>query len=83
VRELREIVERRREDRRRRIGATRSRIAVVNRFKLRCEWHDPDRMLAVAQDRRLSSGPEDRLTVDPTRAGARRTSLCDSRMLSF
>jgi hypothetical protein len=67
VRELRESVERLREDLRRRIGATRSRLALVNRFKLRCEWHDRERMLAVADDTRLSGGPEDRVTAELAR----------------
>jgi hypothetical protein len=60
--DLREAVDRLREDLRRRIGTTRSRLALVNRFKLRCEWHDRERMLAVADDDRLPGGPEDRLT---------------------
>jgi hypothetical protein len=62
VADLRDAVERLREDLRRRIGATRSRLALVNRFKLRCEWHDRERMLAVADDDRLPGGHEDRLT---------------------
>ncbi len=62
VAELRDAVERLRTDLRRRIGTTRSRLALVSRFKLRCEWHDRERMLAVADDDRLSGGPEDRLT---------------------
>jgi hypothetical protein len=62
VAELRDAVERLRADLRRRIGTTRSRLALVNRFKLRCEWHDRERMLTVADDDRLPGGPEDRLT---------------------
>lgn len=62
VAELRDAVELLREDLRRRIGTTRSRLALVNRFKLRCEWHDRERMLAVVDDDRLAGGPEDRLT---------------------
>jgi hypothetical protein len=62
VADLRDAVERLREDLHRRIGTTRSRLALVNRFKLRCEWHDRERMLAVADDERLPGGPEDRLT---------------------
>lgn len=58
VADLRDAVERLREDLHRRIGATRSRLALVNRFKLRCEWHDRERMLAVADDDRLPGGPE-------------------------
>jgi hypothetical protein len=67
VAELRDAVARLREELRRRIGATRSRLALVNRFKLRCEWHDRERMLAVADDDRLSGGPEDRLTGELAR----------------
>ena len=62
VAELRDAVERLREELRRRIGTTRSRLALVNRFKLRCEWHDRERMLAVADDGGRPGGPEDRLT---------------------
>ena len=64
VDDLRDAVERVREELRRRIGTTRSRLALVNRFKLRCEWHDRERMLAVADDDRRSGGPEDRLTSE-------------------
>ena len=62
VAELRDAIDRLREDLHRRIGTTRSRLALVNRFKLRCEWHDRERMLAVADDDRLPGGPEHRLT---------------------
>lgn len=62
VAELRDAVERLREELYRRIGITRSRAALVDRFKLRCEWHDRNRMLAIADDDRLPGGPEDRLT---------------------
>jgi hypothetical protein len=64
VADLRASTERLHEELRRRIGTTRSRIALVNRFKVRCEWHDRDRMLAVASDTTLSGGPEDRLTAE-------------------
>jgi hypothetical protein len=64
VADLRDSIDRLREDLRRRIGTTRSRLALVNRFKFRCEWHDRDRMLMVADDDRLSGGPEDRLTAE-------------------
>lgn len=67
VEDLRDAVDRLREDVRRRIGVTRSRLALVDRFKLRCEWHDRDRMLAVADDERLPGGPEDRLTAEVAR----------------
>ncbi len=64
VDDLRDAVERLHEELRRRIGTTRSRLALVNRFKLRCEWHDRERILAVADDDRLPGGPEDRLTSE-------------------
>jgi hypothetical protein len=67
VADLRDAVERLREELRRRIGTTRSRLALIYRFKLRCEWHDRDRMLAVADDDRLPGGPEDRLTGESAR----------------
>lgn len=67
VADLRDAVERLREDVRRRIGATRSRLALVDRFRLRCEWHDRERIVAVADDERLSGGPEDRLTGELAR----------------
>ena len=64
VTHLRSSAERLHEELRRRIGATRSRLALVHRFKLRCEWHDRERMAAVADDRCLGGGPEDRLTAE-------------------
>jgi hypothetical protein len=42
-------------------------LALVNRFKLRCEWHDRERLLVVADDTRLPGGPEDRLTAELAR----------------
>jgi hypothetical protein len=62
VAELREAVGRLREDLHRRVGTSRSRLALVNRFKLRCECYDRERMLAVADDGELPGGPDDRLT---------------------
>jgi len=64
VADLRSSTEWLHEDLRRRIGTTRSRLALVYRFKLRCEWHDRDRMLKVADDASLGGGPEDRLTAE-------------------
>ena len=64
VTHLRAGAERLHEDLRRRIAATRSRLALVHRFKLRCEWHDRERMRAVADDKSLGGGPEDRLTAE-------------------
>jgi hypothetical protein len=62
VAELREAVQRLREELHRRVATTRSRLALVERFKLRCECYDRERMLAVADDVALAGGPEDRLT---------------------
>jgi hypothetical protein len=64
VSHLRASAERLHEELRRRISATRSRLALVHRFKQRCEWHDRERMTAVADDRSLGGGPEDRLTAE-------------------
>jgi hypothetical protein len=65
VADLRSSAQRLHEELRRRIGATRSRLALVHRFKLRCEWHDRERMVAVAEDKTLGGGgPEDRLTAE-------------------
>ena len=49
------------EDLRRRIGTVRSHRALVQRFKNRCEWHDRDRLRALATD---SSTPEDDLAAE-------------------
>ena len=64
VTDLRAGTERLHEELRRRIGTTRTQLALVHRFKLRCEWHDRDRMLKVAEDPGLGGGPEDRLTAE-------------------
>jgi hypothetical protein len=65
VGELRDAVDRLQEDLRRRIGTTRSRLALVNRFKVRCEWHDRDHMVALADDDRLA--PDRRVCPLPLR----------------
>jgi hypothetical protein len=62
--DLRTSTERLHEELRRRVSVTRSRLALVHRFKLRCEWHDRDRISAVADNESLSGGPEDRLTAE-------------------
>jgi hypothetical protein len=67
VAELRADVDRLHEELRRRIGTTRSRQSMVNRFKLRCEWHDRKRMADVASNKSLPYGPEDRLTAELAR----------------
>lgn len=67
VSQLRADADRLQEELHRRVGATRSRLAMVNRFKLRCEWHDRQRMADVASDGSLSGGPEDRLTAELAR----------------
>lgn len=51
----------------RRIGTTRSRRAIIDRFKIRAEWHDAARLRAVADDETLPGGPEDRLTGELAR----------------
>lgn len=33
-----------------RLGTTRSRLAVIERFKSRCEWHDRDRLYKLAEE---------------------------------
>ncbi|HET7506770.1 MAG TPA: hypothetical protein VFJ53_00280 [Solirubrobacterales bacterium] len=33
-----------------RLGTTRSRLAVIERFKARCEWHDRSRLFALAEE---------------------------------
>lgn len=48
----------------RRVGMTRSRQAMITRFKQRAEWYDAGRLLAVAGDETLPGGPEDRLTQE-------------------
>ena len=53
------------EEIRRRIGLGRSLLAVVNRFKNRCEWHDRDRLLGMAQGETRKA--EDLLTADLAR----------------
>jgi hypothetical protein len=52
---------------RHRVGTTRSRLALIQRFKLRCEWHDRDRLAALADDDAMPGGPEDRLTGELAR----------------
>lgn len=51
----------------RRIGTTRSRRALIFRFKQRAEWHDAARLRHVAEDQSLGGGPEDRLTAELAR----------------
>ena len=53
----------------RRIGTTRSRRALIARFKQRAEWHDARRLRDVANDPNgdLPGGPEDRLTEELAR----------------
>ena len=47
----------------RRIGVTRSRRALIVRFKQRCEWHDATRLREVADTATGRGGIEDRLTA--------------------
>jgi hypothetical protein len=67
VAELRDCVERVGDELCVRLGRTRSRAALVQRFKHRCEWHDRGRVLAVANDDRLGGGVGDRLTAELAR----------------
>jgi hypothetical protein len=50
-----------------RIGATRSRRALILRFKQRCEWHDATRLREVADTATGRGGIEDRLTGELAR----------------
>lgn len=56
VMQLRLDADRVREELRRRIGTTRSHLAMVNCFKLRCEWHHRKRMSDVSKDDTLPGG---------------------------
>jgi hypothetical protein len=67
VAELRDSVERLREDLHRRIGTTRSRLALVDRFKLRSEWHDRERLVAIAERDGPPGAADDRLTAELAR----------------
>ena len=67
VAELRGCVERVGDELCVRLGTTRSRAALVQRFKHRCEWHDRERMLAVANEERLAGGGGGRLTGEVAR----------------
>lgn len=46
-----------------RTGTTRSNLALIRRYKNRCEWHDRERLQAVAQ----TKSPENDLTADLAR----------------
>ena len=48
----------------RRIGTTRSRRALISRFKQRAQWHDAARLREVADSATGRGGPEDRLTEE-------------------
>ena len=65
--ELKTDVDRLREELHRRIGTSRSRVQVVERFKVRSEWHDRTRLAALAEQEGLAGGPEDRLTEELAR----------------
>jgi hypothetical protein len=51
----------------RRVGTTRSRQALISRFKQRSEWHDASRLRVVAAQDDLGGHPEDRLTAELAR----------------
>jgi hypothetical protein len=67
VAELRRDVLRLSEELHRRVGTTRSRLALIERFKHRAEWHDRERLVAVANNKEFPGGPEDRLTAELAR----------------
>jgi len=46
------------------IGTLRSRRALIDRFKIRAEWHDAWRLRQIASTDVLASGPEERLTAE-------------------
>jgi hypothetical protein len=52
------------EELRRRLGAVASRLAILQRFKLRCEWHDRHRLERLARD---GTEPELALTSELAR----------------
>jgi hypothetical protein len=64
VDELRVGVKRLHQELRHRIGTVRSRLALVQRFKLRCQGHDSERLAGLADDKSLPGKPEDRLTAE-------------------
>lgn len=61
--EIRKLCERIYEELRLRLGTTRSNLALIRRYKNRCEWHDKARLRAVAQ----SKSPENDLTAELAR----------------
>jgi hypothetical protein len=64
VTNLKTLVERVHEDLRRRLGTVRTHMALIRRFKNRCEWHDRDRLRKIAE---ASSAPEEDLTAELVR----------------
>ena len=61
VQDLRRAVRRLHQELRHRLGTTRSRLALVQRFKARCESHDRARLVAIADS---GAGAEGRLTAE-------------------
>lgn len=65
VEKLRPMVRRINEGLLMRIGTRRSLLALVHRFKERCEWHDRDRLRTIAaQARAARRKPEDALAAE-------------------
>lgn len=55
------------EDLRLRLGGTLSRLALLERFKQRCEWYDTERMRKLAEEAATSNQKERRLTDELAR----------------
>jgi len=64
VEQMRTFVDVIHEELRRRLGAVASRLALLDRFKLRCEWHDRERLHQLAH---ASDEPELTLTAELAR----------------
>lgn len=67
VKDMRAGLERLSVELHRRLGLTRSRRALISRFKQRAQWYDARRLLAIAADDDLPGGPEERLTDELAR----------------
>ncbi|HTR53206.1 MAG TPA: hypothetical protein VMJ10_21070 [Kofleriaceae bacterium] len=60
--ELRADLQRVVEEIRRRVGAERSLLSVVNRYRQKCQWYDAERLRALAENGSGAATPEDRLS---------------------
>ncbi|QRO00718.1 hypothetical protein JRI60_17630 [Archangium violaceum] len=64
VSKLKAVAERVYQGFRMRIGTTRSLLAIFERFKVRCEWHDRRRLLEIAQGAMAPAGTGRRSNVE-------------------